>query len=232
MANINQPMFILRDDTDRFQGRTALRMNIMASQILAGIVRTTLGPKGMDKMLVDKMGDVVVTNDGVTILQEMDIAHPAAKMLVEVAKKQENIVGDGTTSAVIVAGELLKQAQKLIEEYTPGSKASVFMTHPWATIIVLVLTSIVDVIAWAIASTIRSGSLFGFESKFPTVWVIIGLAITAFVEGRYISKAVKERDNCRAIVQENAKRMKQIEQEYNNTLQEFERIQQYYEDII
>ncbi|MCQ2977995.1 MAG: thermosome subunit [archaeon] len=119
MANINQPMFILRDDTDRFQGRTALRMNIMASQILAGIVRTTLGPKGMDKMLVDKMGDVVVTNDGVTILQEMDIAHPAAKMLVEVAKKQENIVGDGTTSAVIVAGELLKQAQKLIEDGNP-----------------------------------------------------------------------------------------------------------------
>ena len=116
MANINQPMFILRDDTDRFQGRTALRMNIMASQILAGIVRTTLGPKGMDKMLVDKMGDVVVTNDGVTILQEMDIAHPAAKMLVEVARKQENVVGDGTTTAVIVAGELLKQAQKLIED--------------------------------------------------------------------------------------------------------------------
>lgn len=119
MANINQPMFILRNDTDRFQGRTALRMNIMASQILAGIVRTTLGPKGMDKMLVDKMGDVVVTNDGVTILQEMDIAHPAAKMLVEIARKQENIVGDGTTTAVIVAGELLKQAQKLIEDGNP-----------------------------------------------------------------------------------------------------------------
>lgn len=119
MANINQPMFILRNDTDRFQGRTALRMNIMASQILASIVRTTLGPKGMDKMLVDKMGDVVVTNDGVTILQEMDIAHPAAKMLVEIAKKQENVVGDGTTTAVVVAGELLKQAQKLIEDGNP-----------------------------------------------------------------------------------------------------------------
>ncbi|WP_297980076.1 thermosome subunit alpha [uncultured Methanobrevibacter sp.] len=119
MAQINQPMFILRDDTDRFQGRTALRMNILASQILASIVRTTLGPKGMDKMLVDKMGDVVVTNDGATILQEMDIAHPAAKMLVEIARKQEHIVGDGTTTVVIIAGELLKKAQELIEDGTP-----------------------------------------------------------------------------------------------------------------
>ena len=99
MAKINQPMYILRDDTERFQGNQALRMNIFASQILASIVRTTLGPKGMDKMLVDKkMGDVVVTNDGATILQEMDIAHPAAKMLVEIARKQENVVGDGTTT--------------------------------------------------------------------------------------------------------------------------------------
>jgi len=119
MAQVNQPMFILRDDTDRFQGKQALRMNILASQILASIVRTTLGPKGMDKMLVDKMGDVVVTNDGVTILGEMDIAHPAAKMLVEIAKKQEDVVGDGTTTAVIIAGELLKKAQELFEDGTP-----------------------------------------------------------------------------------------------------------------
>ncbi|MBR5502992.1 MAG: thermosome subunit [Methanobrevibacter sp.] len=119
MARINQPMYILRDDTERFQGRQALRMNILASQILSSIVRTTLGPKGMDKMLVDKMGDVVVTNDGATILQEMDIAHPAAKMLVEIARKQEHVVGDGTTTTVIIAGELLKKAQELIEDGTP-----------------------------------------------------------------------------------------------------------------
>ena len=116
MAQINQPMYILRDDTERFQGNQALRMNIFASQLLASIVRTTLGPKGMDKMLVDKkMGDVVVTNDGATILQEMDIAHPAAKMLVEVAKTQEDEVGDGTTTAVIIAGELLKKSETLLD---------------------------------------------------------------------------------------------------------------------
>ena len=119
MAQINQPMYILRDDTERYQGNQALRMNILASQILASIVRTTLGPKGMDKMLVDKkMGDVVVTNDGATILQEMDIAHPAAKMLVEIARKQEHVVGDGTTTVVIIAGELLKKAQELYEDGT------------------------------------------------------------------------------------------------------------------
>jgi thermosome len=90
-------------------------MNIMAGKALAGIVRTTLGPKGMDKMLVDGMGDIVVTNDGVTILREMDIEHPAAKMLVEVAKTQEDEVGDGTTTAVIIAGELLQKAEELLD---------------------------------------------------------------------------------------------------------------------
>ncbi len=108
--NGNQPIFILPEDTQRFLGRDAQRMNIMAGKILAETVRTTLGPKGMDKMLVDSMGDVVITNDGVTILREMDIAHPAAKMLVEIAKNQEDVVGDGTTTAVIIAGELLKKS--------------------------------------------------------------------------------------------------------------------------
>jgi thermosome len=91
-------------------------MNVMAGKILAETIRTTLGPKGMDKMLVDSLGDIVVTNDGVTILKEMDIEHPAAKMLVEVAKTQEDEVGDGTTTAVIIAGELLKKAEDLLEQ--------------------------------------------------------------------------------------------------------------------
>ncbi|MCL2157292.1 MAG: TCP-1/cpn60 chaperonin family protein [Methanobrevibacter sp.] len=112
----SQPIFILPEDTERFKGRDAQRMNIMAGKILAETIRTTLGPKGMDKMLVDSMGDVVITNDGVTILREMDIAHPAAKMLVEIAKNQEEVVGDGTTTAVIIAGELLKKAEELLEE--------------------------------------------------------------------------------------------------------------------
>ncbi|AEG17923.1 thermosome subunit alpha [Methanobacterium paludis] len=111
-----QQIFILPEDTSRLLGRDAKRNNIMAGKVLAETVRTTLGPKGMDKMLVDGMGDIVVTNDGVTILKEMDIAHPAAKMLVEVAKTQEDEVGDGTTTAVVIAGELLKKAEGLIEQ--------------------------------------------------------------------------------------------------------------------
>ncbi|MDO5848323.1 MAG: thermosome subunit alpha [Methanobrevibacter sp.] len=110
-----QPIFILPEGTNRMIGRDAQRNNILAAKVLAETVRTTLGPKGMDKMLVDGLGDIVVTNDGVTILKEMDIEHPAAKMLVEVAKTQEDEVGDGTTTAVIIAGELLKNAENLLD---------------------------------------------------------------------------------------------------------------------
>ena len=111
-----QPIIIMPEGSSRFLGRDAQRMNIMAGKVLAETVRTTLGPRGMDKMLVDGMGDIVVTNDGVTILREMDIDHPAAKMLVEVAKTQEDEVGDGTTTAVIIAGELLKKAENLLDQ--------------------------------------------------------------------------------------------------------------------
>jgi archaeal chaperonin len=111
-----QPIIILPEGTSRLLGRDAQRVNIMAGKALAETVRTTLGPKGMDKMLVDSMGDIVVTNDGVTILKEMDVEHPAAKMLVEVAKTQEDEVGDGTTTAVIIAGELLKKAEDLLDQ--------------------------------------------------------------------------------------------------------------------
>ena len=108
--------YILREGSQRTAGRDAQRSNIMAAKAVAGAVRTTLGPKGMDKMLVDTMGDVVITNDGVTILKEMDIEHPAAKMMVEIAKTQDAEVGDGTTTAVVVAGELLKQAEALLDQ--------------------------------------------------------------------------------------------------------------------
>lgn len=110
------PIYILREGSQRTAGRDAQRSNIMAAKAVAGAVRTTLGPKGMDKMLVDTMGDVVITNDGVTILKEMDIEHPAAKMMVEIAKTQDQEVGDGTTTAVVLAGELLKQAEDLLEQ--------------------------------------------------------------------------------------------------------------------
>ena len=111
-----QPLIILPEGTSRSIGRDAQRNNILAAKVLAETVRTTLGPKGMDKMLVDRLGDIVVTNDGVTILKEMDIEHPAAKMLVEVAKTQEDEVGDGTTTAVIIAGELLKKSEDLLDQ--------------------------------------------------------------------------------------------------------------------
>ncbi|MEM5793223.1 MAG: thermosome subunit beta [Candidatus Aenigmatarchaeota archaeon] len=111
-----QPVLILPEGTLRTKGRSAQENNIAAAKAVADAVRTTLGPKGMDKMLVDSIGDIVVTNDGVTILQEMEIEHPAAKMMVEVSKTQNEEVGDGTTTAVVVAGELLKRAGELLEQ--------------------------------------------------------------------------------------------------------------------
>lgn len=116
MSNQVQPIFILPEDTKRTTGKDAQSNNIAAAKAVAQTVRTTLGPKGMDKMIVDSMGDVTITNDGVTILNEMNIEHPAAKMIVEVAKTQEEAVGDGTTTAVVLAGELLKKAEGLLEQ--------------------------------------------------------------------------------------------------------------------
>ncbi len=111
-----QPVLILPEGTLRTKGKSAQESNIAAAKAVADAVRTTLGPKGMDKMLVDSIGDIVITNDGVTILDEMEIEHPAAKMMVEVAKTQNEEVGDGTTTAVVLAGELLKKAGELLEQ--------------------------------------------------------------------------------------------------------------------
>ncbi|NQS77965.1 MAG: thermosome subunit [Methanoculleus bourgensis] len=111
-----QPILILKEGSQRTRGRDAQSGNIAAAKAVASAVRTTLGPKGMDKMLVDTIGDVVITNDGVTILKEMDIEHPAAKMMVEIAKTQDDEVGDGTTTAVVIAGELLKRAEDLLDQ--------------------------------------------------------------------------------------------------------------------
>ena len=111
-----QPIFILPEGSQRTTGKDAQRNNIAAAKAVAETVRTTLGPKGMDKMLVDSLGDVIVTNDGVTILKEMQVEHPAAKMIVEVAKTQEAEVGDGTTTVVVLAGEFLKNAERLLDD--------------------------------------------------------------------------------------------------------------------
>jgi thermosome len=116
MGQGNQPIIVLREGTDRSRNKEAQFNNIAAARAVADSVKSTLGPKGMDKMLVDSMGDVVITNDGVTILKEIDVQHPAAKMVVEIAKTQDTECGDGTTSSVIIAGELLKKAEALVEQ--------------------------------------------------------------------------------------------------------------------
>jgi len=111
-----QPIFILPEGALRTSGRDAQRQNIMAGRAVAESVRTTLGPRGMDKMLVDDLGDIVITNDGATIVDEMNVEHPAAKMVVEVAKTQDDEVGDGTTTAVVITGELLAAAERLLDK--------------------------------------------------------------------------------------------------------------------
>jgi thermosome len=111
-----QPVLILKEGTGRRRGNEAQRNNIMAAKIIAETVKTTLGPRGMDKMLISGMGDIKITNDGAVILEEIDVEHPAAKMIVEVAKTQDDMVGDGTTTAVILAGELLGKAQDLLDQ--------------------------------------------------------------------------------------------------------------------
>jgi len=110
------PILVLREDTERTRGRDAQRNNIMAAIVIAEAVKSALGPRGMDKMLVDSFGDVTVSNDGATILKEMDVQHPAAKMIIEVAKTVDAEVGDGTTTSAILAGDLLKQAEALLDK--------------------------------------------------------------------------------------------------------------------
>ncbi|WP_052833653.1 thermosome subunit beta [Staphylothermus hellenicus] len=116
MALYSVPVLILKEGTQRTAGRDALRANIMAARALAEVLKTSLGPRGLDKMLVDSFGDITVTNDGATIVKEMEVQHPAAKLLVEVAKAQDAEVGDGTTSAVVFAGALLEKAEELLEQ--------------------------------------------------------------------------------------------------------------------
>ncbi len=109
------PVIVLREGSKQSRGRDALKNNINAAKLIAEIIGSSLGPRGMDKMLVDSLGDITITNDGATILKEIDVQHPAAKMMVEVAKATDSEVGDGTTSAVVIAGALLEKAESLIE---------------------------------------------------------------------------------------------------------------------
>jgi thermosome len=111
-----RPVLILKEGSTRSRGRDARRSNMMAAQVISEVLKSTLGPRGMDKMLIDSLGDITITNDGATILDEIDVQHPAAKMMIEVAKTQDDEVGDGTTTAVILSGELLKKAQDLLDQ--------------------------------------------------------------------------------------------------------------------
>ena len=111
-----QPVLILKEGTTRSRGKEAQRNNIMAARVIGEVLKTTLGPRGMDKMLIDNLGDITITNDGAAILNEIDVEHPAAKMMVEIAKTQDDMVGDGTTTAVVLASELLKKAEELLDQ--------------------------------------------------------------------------------------------------------------------
>ena len=111
-----QPVLILKEGTTRNRGKEAQRNNIMAARVIGEVLKTTLGPRGMDKMLVDSLGDITITNDGAAILKEIDVEHPAAKMMVEISKTQDDMVGDGTTTTVVLAGELLKKAEELLDQ--------------------------------------------------------------------------------------------------------------------
>jgi len=111
-----QPVLILKEGTTRNRGKEAQRNNIQAARVIGEVLKTTLGPRGMDKMLIDSLGDITITNDGAAILKEIDVEHPAAKMMVEISKTQDDMVGDGTTTAVILASELLKKAEELLDQ--------------------------------------------------------------------------------------------------------------------
>jgi archaeal chaperonin len=116
VTSSGQPVLILKEGSSQSRGREAQRNNIAAAKLISEIVRSSIGPRGMDKMLVDSLGDVTITNDGATMLKEIDVQHPAAKMLVEVSKTTDNEVGDGTTSAVVLAGALLEKAEELLDK--------------------------------------------------------------------------------------------------------------------
>ncbi|MHA1651882.1 MAG: TCP-1/cpn60 chaperonin family protein, partial [Candidatus Helarchaeota archaeon] len=114
MKQIRKPFLILKEGSKRTEGEDAIRVNIEAARVIGETIKSTLGPQGMDKMLVDRLGGLVITNDGATILEEIDVRHPAAKIMVEIARAQDSEVGDGTTTAVLLASELLTQAEKLL----------------------------------------------------------------------------------------------------------------------
>ncbi len=171
------PILILKEGTERSRGKDAQRNNIAAAKIISEAVRSTLGPRGMDKMLVDSLGDVTITNDGATILDEIEVQHPAAKLMVEISKTQDQEVGDGTTSAVVLAGELLKNAEELIEaKIHPTTIAAGFKkASTKAQEILNSMATQVDInsdaIKTAVITSLNSKAIKGFKEKFADIAV-------------------------------------------------------------
>jgi len=182
----NQPLIVLSEDSQRTSGKDAQSMNITAGKAVAESVRTTLGPKGMDKMLVDDAGGVVVTNDGVTILEEMDIEHPAANMIVEVAQTQEEEVGDGTTTAVVISGELLGKAEDLLDQdihpsiLTQGYRQAAEKSKEILEDIAIEVDEDDDEILESIAATAMTGK--GAESARDTLSELVVRAVQAVAD--------------------------------------------------
>ncbi len=166
-----QPVLILREGTGRTRKKEAQKSNITAAKAVAEVLKTTLGPRGMDKMLIDNLGDITITNDGATVLKDMDIEHPAAKMMVEISKTQDNMVGDGTTTVVVLGGELLKKAEGMLEQdIHPTSIVSGYRKA--ADMAVKILNKIAEDVAFddteilrKIAETSMSSKIVGYEKS-------------------------------------------------------------------
>src|SRR2546426_348959 len=193
-----QPIIILKEGRGRWRGKGGRPTTIAGAGAVADAVRSTRGPKGMDKMLVDSMGDVTITNDGVTILKEIEVEHPAAKMIVEVAKTQDDEVGDGTTTAVILAGELLKKAESLVEQnvhptiivngYKMAASKAIELLEELAFPVKLADTELLK----QIASTAMSGRSVGTSRDF-----LAGIAVKAVksITEEIAGKPVSDIDN-------------------------------------
>ncbi|VVB79237.1 Thermosome subunit [uncultured archaeon] len=181
---------LMPEDVQRLLGRDAQRNNILAARMVSEIVKTTLGPKGMDKMLVSPTGDIIVTNDGVTILNEMQIEHPAAKMMVEIARTQESEVGDGTTSAVMLAGKLLENAEKLLDQkihptaITKGYRIAADKAQEFLKQLSIKITSENESILKQIAMTAMTGKC-AESSKEKFAGIIVKAVKQIEQEGKY-----------------------------------------------
>ncbi len=188
-----QPVFILKEGTKRESGKDAMQNNIEAAKAISTSVRSTLGPRGMDKMLVDSLGDIVITNDGVTILKEMDVEHPAAKMMVEVSKTQDSFVGDGTTTAVIVAGALLSEAEGLIKQnvhptvisegYRMASAQAKKILHEMAKPVKIEDKELLEKMA---STALSSKSTSGSKEKLSNISYEVVKSVAEKIENRYV----------------------------------------------